>query len=70
MAEEQLHRSDAFVVRIWWEQENGKCLWRGRVQHASTGQARYFRCVTDLLAFIETHTGSLHNQPYTTGGKK
>jgi hypothetical protein len=60
MAKEQLHHSDSFVVRIWWEQENGgQFSWRGWVQHAATGESSYFHCVTALLTFITTHTGPL-----------
>ncbi|MCD6555125.1 MAG: hypothetical protein J7M16_14095 [Anaerolineae bacterium] len=48
-------RGNSFVFRIWWEGEE----WRGWVQHAASGDSRYFARLTDLLAFVETYTGSL-----------
>lgn len=52
-------RSDSFVLRIWWEDGGESPAWRGWVQHAATGETRYFGHVADLLAFVETHTGPL-----------
>ena len=49
------HRSDSFVLRIWWEEEG----WRGWVQHAASGESRYFARLADLLAFVEAQTGPL-----------
>jgi hypothetical protein len=63
MQKEKSYRAASFVLRIWWEQDEKKAIWRGRVQHAATGHASYFRHVADLLAFIETHTGPLENGP-------
>ena len=48
-------RSNSFVLRIWWEEEG----WRGWVQHAASGETRYFERLADLLAFVEAQTGSL-----------
>jgi len=56
------HSSNSFVVRIWWEQDP-QPLWRGWVQHAGSGARQYFDCLTDLLMFIESHTGSLAQAP-------
>jgi hypothetical protein len=52
-------RSSSFVVRIWWEEGEGASVWRGWVQHAVSGEARYFRHISDLLVFVEKHTGPL-----------
>lgn len=42
-----------FVVRLWRETagESG-AEWRGRVQDVETGEARYFRDVAALVAFL------------------
>ena len=55
--------SHAFVLRIWWEDGNELPIWRGWVQHASSGDACYVHRVADLLAFVETHTGRLDVMP-------
>jgi hypothetical protein len=57
------HSSNSFVLRIWWEEGDAQPAWRGWVQHATTGEARYFECLADLLAFVEGHTGSLAYAP-------
>jgi len=55
--------SHAFIVRIWWEpgltRPNGSPLWRGRVQHAASGQTRVFQSLEELLEFIEEQAGNL-----------
>jgi hypothetical protein len=57
------NRSSSFVLRIWWEEGGASPVWRGWVQHAASGDARYFRRLADLLAFVETHTGALTRAP-------
>lgn len=61
MTEKRCHR-DSFILRIWWEGD-AQPIWRGWVQHAATGETRYFRRMTDLLTFIEGCTGSLAQAP-------
>jgi hypothetical protein len=57
-------RSNSFVVRVWWERaEEHQSFWRGWVQHAASGEICYFRRLSDLLGFIEAHTGSLAQGP-------
>ena len=55
--------SHAFVLRIWVERRlahaNGRPLWRGRIQHATTGEYLVFEAVEDLMAFILSWTGPL-----------
>ena len=68
---ERQSQSNAFVLRIWWE-ESGPPIWRGWVQHAATGETRYIQHLSDLLAFVETYTGPLAAVPVTeaeSGGK-
>jgi hypothetical protein len=52
------HQPGSFVLRIWWE-GNDQPIWRGWVQHAASGETRYFLQLADLLAFVEAHTGRL-----------
>lgn len=46
----------AFVVRIWLEsglhRPDGRTLWRGRVQHAASGNYLVFEAMDDLVRFI------------------
>ena len=43
-----------FTVRIWREELGaGRVEWRGKVQHALHGEARYFREWAELIAFVE-----------------
>ncbi|MFL7794723.1 MAG: hypothetical protein AB8I69_21445 [Anaerolineae bacterium] len=57
--DDRQHRSDSFVVRIWWEEGGESPVWRGWVQHAASGETRYFHRVGDLLDFVEGCTGAL-----------
>ena len=53
----------SFVVRIWWEpgltRPDGSPLWRGLIQHATSGQSHAFQSLDELLQLIQAHTGSL-----------
>ena len=45
--------SHLFTVRVWREElGGGRFEWRGKVQHALTGEARYFREWAELIAFL------------------
>ncbi len=54
---EQYKRRDVFILRIWWE--DGASVWRGWIQHISTGRFIYVRTVEELLAFIQQFTTDL-----------
>ena len=58
---EARRRSDSFVLRIWWEEEER--TWRGWVQHAGTGQITYVQSLKELLTFIQQYTGDLTTSP-------
>ena len=60
---EERHRSNSFVLRIWWEEGTWPHEWRGWVQHVVTGEMHYFYRLADLLAFVEAHTGPLAQTP-------
>ncbi|MGC9399621.1 MAG: hypothetical protein ACP5HM_10860 [Anaerolineae bacterium] len=50
-------RHDSFVLRIWWEEdEGGVSIWRGWVQHATSGEVAYVQTTRELWTFIEAHT--------------
>ncbi|HEY66920.1 MAG TPA: hypothetical protein G4N97_01445 [Thermoflexia bacterium] len=60
---EERRPSNSFVLRIWWEQEDGGTFWRGWIQHAASGATCYFHRLSDLLTFVEAHTGPLAQAP-------
>jgi len=66
MSKHPEHQPGSFVLRIWWEGEKNP-LWRGWIQHAATGQVRYFHRLADLLAFVQERTGPLGNQDQPDG---
>ncbi len=46
--------SHLFTVRLWREElGNGQTELRGKVQHVSSGEARYFRDWPTLIAFLQ-----------------
>jgi hypothetical protein len=46
--------SHLFTVRVWREELGADHVeWRGKVQHALSGEARYFREWTELIAFMQ-----------------
>jgi len=48
------HRSQLFTVRLWPEElGDGEVEWRGKVQHVTSGQWRYFREWPALVAFLQ-----------------
>ncbi len=56
-------QSHAFVVRIWWESDSlrpdNRPLWRGRVQHVTSGEYIVFQSLGELTRFIQKQTGDL-----------
>jgi len=50
---------ESFVLRVWWETEEGERCWRGWIQHAASGNNRYFLRIDDLLTFVQRYTGRL-----------
>lgn len=50
--------SHLFTVRVWREELGaGRVEWRGKVQHALSGEARYFREWAELIAFVREQVG-------------
>jgi hypothetical protein len=48
------HQSELFMVRMWPEDlGEGRVEWRGKVQHAISGETRYFREWPALLEFFD-----------------
>jgi len=53
-ADPPAHGSHLFMLRIWPEElGHGQTEWRAKVQHVSSGEARYFRDWPALEAFVE-----------------
>lgn len=43
-----------FLLRVWSEDlGQGRCEWRGRVQHIGSGEVRYFRDWLLLIACLQ-----------------
>jgi hypothetical protein len=52
--EQQQHSSHLFTLRLWREElGGGETEWRGKVQHVTSGEVRYFREWPTLIAFLE-----------------
>ena len=50
---ESLHHSQLFTVRVWLEDlGDGRCEWRGKVQHTLSREACYFRDWQTLVTFM------------------
>ena len=46
--------SHLFTVRVWLEEhQDGEKEWRGKVQHVASGNIRYFRDWSALVAYIQ-----------------
>ena len=60
--------SHLFTVRVWREElGEGRAEWRGKVQHALSGEARYFREWAELIAFVREQVGDVdHANEVTT----
>ncbi len=53
-----LARSELFSVRVWREDlGNGRFEWRGKVQHVTSGEVRYFRDWPALIACLQEMLG-------------
>ena len=65
---EKKRTSHSFVVRIWREpgltRPDSRRLWRGRVQHAASGEYRVFESLDELLCFIQFQTGALESKSH------
>ena len=49
------HDSHLFTVRLWAENlGDGQIEWRGKLHHVTSGEARYFRDWSVLIAFLQT----------------
>jgi hypothetical protein len=54
MTMDKQHASHLFTVRLWAEDlGNGQIEWRGKLQHVTSGEARYFRDWPVLIALLQ-----------------
>jgi len=54
--------SHSFIVRFWVEPreiEDAKPVWRGVVEHVSSGRKLYLKNLKEIKAFIESYTGEI-----------
>ena len=47
------YHSELFTVRVWREQLDEQWEWRGKIQHVTSGEARYFRDWETLIARLQ-----------------
>lgn len=49
-----MQNSQLFMLRMWQEDlGNGQCAFRGKIQHVSSGEVRYFLDWQAMQAFVE-----------------
>jgi hypothetical protein len=56
-------RVESFLLRLVVQHtgETDTDVWRGRIQHVSSGYNRQFECLQDLIAFINEQLMSSHS---------
>jgi hypothetical protein len=55
--------SHSFIIRIWWEQRENTAdapVWRGVIEHISSGEKRYFIKLEEIIPFILHHINSIN----------
>jgi hypothetical protein len=53
-----------FTLRLWKESIDQEQEIRFKVQHVLSGEVRYFRAWTDVIAFILLHVQNLERDPW------
>jgi hypothetical protein len=53
-----------FTLRLWNESTDKEQEIRFKVQHVLSGEVRYFRAWTDVIAFISHHVQNLERDPW------
>ena len=57
-------QSHLFTVRMWQEElGEGQAEWRGKVQHVQSGEVRYFRQWSALVASLERMLAEFEARP-------
>jgi hypothetical protein len=59
MTDSSARQQHLFIVRLWHEpsQIAAPGQWRGSVEHAESGQRRYFIALGDLAEFVASRLG-------------
>jgi hypothetical protein len=53
-------RVESFLLRVVvQEDQSGADIWRGRIQHITTGSERQFEQFQEIVAFIAAHLGQI-----------
>jgi hypothetical protein len=56
-------RSHLFTLRVWPEAlGEGRAEWRGKVQHVTSGETRYFRDWPSLVVYLEEILAGLEDE--------
>lgn len=57
MSEHLEQPQNTFVVRFWWEWQEGhagqRMGWRGRIRHVQSGEGKSFCDMGEMISFIE-----------------
>ncbi len=61
------YRSQLFTVRLWRETLNDHFEWRGKVQHVTSGEVRYFKDWSTLIAALQEMLKSSEGSSLTGG---
>jgi hypothetical protein len=65
----QQPHSEFFSLRLWHEiLGEGETEWRGRIQHVTSGDTRYFRDWQTLIDFLVEVLSNLDEDPNMTLG--
>ncbi len=64
------YRSQLFTVRLWREPLNDHFEWRGKVQHVTSGEVRYFRDWATLIAVLQDMLTLGENGPFQSGAQE
>jgi hypothetical protein len=51
-------RTHLFIIRVWWERRealDAEPLWRGYIEHVTSGNQRYFTNLGDAFVFIRSY---------------
>ncbi len=57
--------SQLFLLRVWLDNARGENDWRGRVQHAVTGEAHHFHTCAELRRIVHDMLAATKSDQFT-----
>ncbi len=57
--------SQLFLLRVWLDDAHSENDWRGRVQHAVTGEAHHFHTCAELRRIVHDMLSPTKSDPFT-----